>query len=133
MTVVTADVVIRAGAIHAFDGSERCARSLAIRGTEILAMGDRPDDLDELVGPRTRVLDDPQLVLLPAFHDTHMHQMWTAVDAHGVPLGHTRSIADVVDAVAARARETPPGEWIVSSASWHETTLAENRMPTADE
>ncbi|UGS33872.1 amidohydrolase [Capillimicrobium parvum] len=133
MTAVTADVVVRAGAIHAFDGSDRRARSLAIRGTEILAMGDRPDDLDELIGARTRVVHDPELVLLPAFHDTHMHQMWTAVDAHGVALGHTRCIADVVGAVAVRARETPPGEWIVSSASWHETTLAENRMPTAQE
>jgi predicted amidohydrolase YtcJ len=130
---VSADIVLRVGAIHAFDGSERTARSLAIRGAEILAIGTRPDELDELIGSRTQVVDDPELVLLPAFHDTHMHQMWMATDSHGVALGHARTVAEVIEAIAARARETPPGQWVVSSASWHETMLAEGRFPTAQE
>jgi predicted amidohydrolase YtcJ len=35
--------------------------------------------------------------------------------------------------VAAAARDAAPGAWIVTSMAWHESNLAENRLPTGVE
>ena len=46
-----------------------------------------------------------------------------------VQLYDTRSIPEIVERVAARVRETPPGEWVVGRG-WDESLLAEGRHPT---
>jgi predicted amidohydrolase YtcJ len=130
---LTADIVFRGAVIHRFAGADEPSRSLALRGDRIVAVGEQPHDLDDLVGAGTKVIDDPTLVLMPGFHDTHMHQMWMAGDMRGVQINRARTLDDVLDAIAARARETPAGEWIVTSANWHETLLPESRFPTAQE
>jgi predicted amidohydrolase YtcJ len=79
------------------------------------------------------VVDDPELVLLPAFNDTHNHQLWAARSRTYVPLDGAHSIADLVALLRRRAGQTPPGEWVVSAPSWHETHLEEGRLPTARE
>jgi predicted amidohydrolase YtcJ len=129
---LSADILFRGPLVHRFAPGGP-GRSVAIVGDRIVAVGDGVDDLDDLVGPKTQVVDDPGLVLMPGFHDTHMHQMWMAADIRGVPLNRAQSVDDVLDAIAERAKQTPPGEWIVTSANWHETLLPEGRFPTAEE
>jgi predicted amidohydrolase YtcJ len=129
---LAADIVFRGPLVHRFAPGGP-GRSLAILRDRIVAVRDGVGDLDDLVGPNTQVVDDPGLVLMPGFHDTHMHQMWMAEDLRGVQLNGARSIDDVLGAIAARAKETPPGDWIVTSANWHETLLPEGRFPTAEE
>lgn len=128
-----ADVLIRAGAVHPFDGGENVHRSLALRGGEVLAVGRDAAELDGLVGPGTTIIDDPQLVVLPAFHDTHNHQLWTSRDLDALQLRDCTSIPEIVGAIAAQAQGTPRGEWVVTSRSWHESTIDERRLPTAAE
>jgi predicted amidohydrolase YtcJ len=129
----SADLILRVGAIHPFDGQGRVYRSLAVRDGRILAVDARADGLEDLRGPQTRVLDGAGWTLLPAFHDTHNHQLFTGLDQANVSLLDARDIGDVVAALAARCQATPPGEWVVSSRCWHETNLREGRLPTARE
>jgi predicted amidohydrolase YtcJ len=35
--------------------------------------------------------------------------------------------------IGQRVQETPPGQWVLCASRWHETNLAERRMPTAEE
>jgi predicted amidohydrolase YtcJ len=49
------------------------------------------------------------------------------------PVDHARSIAEFTGMVSAAARDAAPGEWILTSISWHESNLAENRVPTLAE
>ena len=44
-----------------------------------------------------------------------------------------RSVADVKQACASRVARTPPGQWVTASSGWHESILAEGRMPTRHE
>jgi hypothetical protein len=44
-----------------------------------------------------------------------------------------RSIAEFTAMVSAAARDAEPGAWIVTSMGWHESNLAENRLPTGAE
>src|SRR4030095_3863715 len=44
-----------------------------------------------------------------------------------------RSVADVLSAVAARAKASAPGALIVSNSDWHEAQLSEQRLPLRDD
>ena len=50
-----------------------------------------------------------------------------------VPVDTARSIAEFTGMITAAARDAAPGEWILTSISWHESNFAENRLPTLAE
>src|SRR5215469_8995962 len=125
------DYLIRAGAIHSMTGETY--RSAGVRGPEIAAVSTTPDGLDDLAGSATVVVDAGDLTLIPAFADSHEHLMEASRNTLLVPVGKARSIAEFTGMVAAAARAAPPGEWILTSISWHESNLTENRVPTLAE
>jgi len=130
---INADTVMRVGRIHTFSGPGRTEQAVALRDGRILATAPDRDGLDDLIGPATTVVDDPTLTVMPAFSDTHMHLEWAAADAYAVPLSAVSDLDGLVAALSDRAGSTPPGQWVVGSADWHESALAERRMPTRDE
>jgi hypothetical protein len=131
----TADLVVRANVVHTFDDSAETT-AFAVRDGVVVATSGHDAEAGLLrawTGPDTEVIDDPGLVVLPAFVDTHCHLMLAARSVFGVPVTEARTIADVLDAIRQRAANTPAGHWIVTSANWHEYQLAERRLPTAHE
>ena len=68
--------------------------------------------------------------VLPGLADNHYHGIG---GGPGVDLSGARSLADIIDGVAAAARATPPGEVIVTNSDWHEGQLAEQRLPYRDD
>jgi predicted amidohydrolase YtcJ len=128
-----ADIVLRVGRAYAMTPDRKTYQAVAITGGRISAVDPARDGLDALVGDRTAVIDDPGLVLYPAFNDTHNHQLLAARDLDYVSLEHAESIAEIVAALRTAAAAAPAGEWIVSSRCWHETHLREGRLPTAAE
>ena len=133
----TADLVVRAGVVHPLSAEpERPSTAFAVRDGHVVATAG-PDDAADLLqnwsGPNTLVIDDPSLVVLPAFVDTHCHLAIAARSVFGVPVAQARAMADVLGAIRQRARTTSAGQWIVTAANWHEYQLAERRLPTARE
>jgi predicted amidohydrolase YtcJ len=132
-SLVLADLVIRAGTIYAMTEDRKRFRSLAIRDQWIVAVSEDPHGLDDLISAGTRVLDDSDLILLPALEDSHNHLILAAQDSLMVPVNQAHTMAEVVELIRQRAAITPPGEWISTSAAWHEANLQEGRLPTAQE
>ena len=67
-------------------------------------------------GAGARRVDLHGATVLPGFVDTHPHLMHFGVLAEPlVDLSDTRSHADIVDRIARRARDTEPGEWIMTT------------------
>src|SRR5580658_1589617 len=128
-----ADVVFRVGRAYGMTADRRVYQAVAVKDGRIAAVGRSRDELDSLIGPGTAVIDDPELVLYPAFTDTHNHQLLAARDLDYVSLEQACSLDEVVQALREAASRTPPGEWIISSRCWHETHLREGRLPTARE
>jgi predicted amidohydrolase YtcJ len=137
----TADLIVVASAVHAMASGTAAAdagpvTALAVRGGQIAATAG-PDGARDLLaawrGPGTVVLDDPGLVVLPAFVDTHNHLMLAAQNILGVPVSRAADIPGLVRLIRERAAQTPPGQWIRTAADWHELRLAERRLPTAAE
>jgi predicted amidohydrolase YtcJ len=123
--------LIKAGAVHSMTGETY--RSVGLRGSEIVAVSRERDGLDDLVGSGTRVVDEGELTLLPAFADSHEHLMEASRNTLLVPVGKARSVAEFTGMVSAATRDSAPGEWILTAMDWHESNLAENRLPTMAE
>ena len=82
---------------------------------------------------KATVVDLERAVLMPGLIDSHNHFLRTALGWDQLQLNQARSVGQLLDFIDQRARETSPGEWIFCSSRWHETNLAERRMPTAEE
>ncbi|HEX3488363.1 MAG TPA: amidohydrolase [Streptosporangiaceae bacterium] len=131
-----AGLIVRAATVRTMEPGAGPVTSLAVRDGRIAAAagpGAEGDLLAAWRGPDTVVLDEPGLVVLPAFVDTHNHLMLAARNILGVPVSAARDIAEIVRLIRERAAHTPPGQWIVTAADWHELQLAERRLPTAAE
>ena len=125
------DYLLKAGAIHSMTGETY--RSVGLRGPEIVAVSAEPGGLDDLAAHDTVVVDAGDLTVLPAFADSHEHLIEASRNTLLVPVEGARSVAEFTGMVAAAARAAPPGEWILTSMGWHESNLAENRLPTLAE
>jgi len=125
------DYLIRAGAIHSMTGETY--RCVGVRGPEIVAVSADLTGLDDLAGSGTAVVDAGDLTLLPAFADSHEHLMLASNNTLLVPVDTARSVAEFTGVIAAASRAAAPGEWILTSISWHESNFAENRLPTLAE
>jgi predicted amidohydrolase YtcJ len=136
MSSVTADLIVDASTVHQLTADAPPVTVLAVRDGRIAATAG-PDDRRDLLaawrGPGTVMIDDPGLVVLPAFVDTHNHLMLAAQNILGVPVSRAADIPGLVRLIRERAALTPPGQWIRSAADWHELGLAERRLPTAAE
>ena len=125
------DYLIKAGAVHAMTGDTY--RSVGLRGTDIAAVSTELDGLDDLAGPETIQADLGDLTVLPAFSDAHEHLMEASRNTLLVPVGQARSLAEFLGLISEATRAAAPGEWIITSMGWHESNLAENRLPTGAE
>ncbi|MBV9132172.1 MAG: amidohydrolase family protein [Chloroflexi bacterium] len=127
-----ADLVLLNGNIHTMDAARPRARAVAIGGGHILGVGSN-DDVQGWINGAAVMRDLGGQTLLPGFYDSHNHMLMTGLDLMAVDLSRAKSIADVLQAIEQRAAATPPGQWLVSSARWHESQLAEQRFPGRDE
>jgi predicted amidohydrolase YtcJ len=127
-----ADLVLLHGHIITEDAAGDIAKALAVGGGLIIAVGSDAR-VSSLIGPRTRVVDLAGRTVTPGLIDSHAHVLETGeLELFEIDLSSARSIGDIVDAVARRARTAPPGTWIVGGG-WDEGKLAERRYPTAAE
>ncbi|HBY98542.1 MAG: amidohydrolase [Ardenticatenaceae bacterium] len=106
------------------------ANALAVANSTILAVG-QADDLLDLAGPQTKVVDLGGRALLPGFNDAHIHLWKVAMLLRQVDVrpAAAPSIEAIVQAYATRAAGTPPGAWI-EGRGFQESLLAERRSPT---
>ena len=123
-----ADLVLLGGSVVTLSEAG-VAEGIAIRGDRIVAVGSS-SEVRAYVGPETRVVELDGRSVIPGLADNHFHGIG---GGPGVDLSRTRSIADVIEAVAARAAEIPAGEVIRTNSDWHEGQLAEQTLPYRDD
>jgi predicted amidohydrolase YtcJ len=124
-----ADLIVRNAHIVTVDAKFSTAQAATIRDGKFLAVGSDAAVL-KTKGPKTRVVDLGGRTVLPGFNDTHVHLTAGKDLETQVDLTHIRSIKQIQSAIAARAKQLKPGEWIVGTRGWWEYQLAEGRLPT---
>lgn len=104
--------------------------AIAITGDRIAWVGSMAD-ADRDLGRVRRTVDLGGATVLPGFIDAHNHLILLGhwLDQVDCTTAAVASIPDIVNALAARARSTPPGTWI-EGRGYDDTRLAERRHPT---
>lgn len=135
---MTADRIYLNGTIHTMaetpeDATREPATpsAIACKDGRFLAVG-TTEDVRALAGPETAIIDLAGATVVPGFIETHLHPlMW------GLLLADVDATSDacptieaVIEAIRARAAETPPGQPI-RAWGFDDSLVAENRALTA--
>lgn len=89
------------------------AGAVLVGGGRVLAVGSREEM--QTLAPRAVIHDHRGLLLTPGLTDAHIHLTLYGASLSEIDLAGTRSVAEVRAKVAARAAQTPAGEWLVGS------------------
>lgn len=121
-----AELVFVNGRIHTMDARNSVASSMSIRNGRFVQVSDRP-----LAVPGARVIDLRGRTVVPGIIDNHNHIVLMGNrPGYHTPLENARSIRDVQETYAARAKGIPAGAWITTIGGFHRNHLvAPNEMP----
>src|SRR6188508_2868889 len=121
------DVVLTNGRIHTMDAKNTVASSVTIRNGRIAAVGGNPPSGLKAVDLRGRTV-------VPGLIEGHVHIVSLANrPGYHTILENTASIREIQEALAARRKSVPEGQWITSMGGWHTNQWAEHRYPTLKE
>ncbi|KPI04207.1 Amidohydrolase 3 [Actinobacteria bacterium OK074] len=109
-TTAPADLVFTGGPVHTVDPARSRATAVAVHGGRITAVGH--DEVRELIGARTEVVDLAGKLLLPGFQDAHVHPQGAGLELGLCHLGDTVDPAEYLRRIGAYAHEHPDREWI---------------------
>lgn len=107
-----ADLIIKGANVLTMDPGTKSASAIAVRGQHILAVGG-DDDVLNLKGTNTEIVDGHGQTVTPGFIDAHSHPL-LAQEAISANV-NLRRIADVQAALAAQASRAEPGHWVLGS------------------
>ncbi|WP_405650746.1 amidohydrolase [Streptomyces sp. NBC_00019] len=103
-----ADLIFTGGPVLTPEG--RTATAVAVTGDRITAVGH--DEVQDLRGPRTEVVDLAGRLLLPGFQDAHIHPVPAGLELTQCDLTRAKTAKETVAAVRAYAAAHPEREWI---------------------
>jgi predicted amidohydrolase YtcJ len=84
--------------------------ALAVRDGHVAALG--VDDVRELIGPATQVLDRPGALVVPGFQDCHVHAPPAGLERLTIDLHDMAGRHAYLDKIAAYVAAHPEAEWI---------------------
>lgn len=104
--------------------------ALIIEDGKIMEVGSTSQVLEMLGGNADiPVVELGGRTAIPGFVDSHNHVLSAATLLEGVNCFGLKSIDELKAALAAKAAESEPGEWIIG-AGWIESQFSERRLPT---
>lgn len=122
-----ADLVLTGGPVLTMDAARTRATTLAVTGDRITAVGH--DEVRELIGPKTEVVDLAGRLLVPGFQDAHIHPVTAGLELAQCNLTDARTATATVAAVRAYA-DSHSGDWI-TGGGWSMDAF-EGGAPTRD-
>lgn len=118
MNYVPADVILHGQAV--FDPYLHRAGplSLAVKGPRIVAAG-RRREIEPLAGRGTEVIELPGGLIIPGFHDFHIHLFAGSLTAESADLHSARNEQEAARIAADFARAHPEKEWVLGFNWYH--------------
>ncbi|MFI6843720.1 amidohydrolase [Kitasatospora sp. NBC_00085] len=108
-----ADLVFTNGPVHTGDPARTRASALAVTGERITAVGH--DEVRELIGPKTEVVDLRGKLLIPGFQDAHIHAVYGGVELAECDLTGTTEVDEYLRRLGEFAASHPGRTWITGS------------------
>ncbi|MFJ5748656.1 amidohydrolase [Peribacillus frigoritolerans] len=123
MTIKKADIVLSSDAIFTGLTHEPTSGAIAILGDKILSVGSKAE-IEPFIGSGTKVFNYGNQLIMPGFHDFHLHIMFSALSLISINLFEARSAQEVAAKVLEFSKECPEEGWIIGmqwdAGYWHD-------------
>ncbi|KOR80650.1 amidohydrolase [Bacillus sp. FJAT-21352] len=123
MTIKKADIVLSSDAIFTGLTHEPTSGAIAILGDKILSVGSKTE-IEPFIGSGTKVFNYGNQLIMPGFHDFHLHIMFSALSLTSINLFAARSAQEVAAKVLEFSKECPEEDWIIGmqwdAGYWHD-------------
>ena len=116
MSQQLADVIISSNAVFTGLSEQPEPASLAIKDNKILAIGSE-EEIKPYSGENTKIYQFKDQLVMPGFHDFHLHMMDGAVSMNSANLFSARSEEEALEMIRTFAESRPEDSWIIGS-SW---------------
>ena len=113
-----ADLVLTNGNVITVDDQNPSAQAVAAIGDRIFAVGSSVG-IAAYIGDATEVIDLGGRTAIPGFIEGHGHYTSFGGSLVILDFRYSKSFSEIVSQVAAAAKETPKGEWIIGRG-WHQ-------------
>lgn len=127
MSEEPADLVLRGGKVVTLDENIPEAAAIAIHGDRIVAVG-TDAEMQPRIGPTTQVIELAGRMVMPGFIEGHGHFLSLGDSLRSLDLAKAKSWDEIVGLVAAEAKKTPAGQWIVGRG-WHQGKWTASPVP----
>ena len=107
-----ADLVFTGGPVFTANTVRSHATAVAVSGGRIVAVGS-PDDVRDLIGSRTEVVDLAGRMLLPGFQDAHVHPVWGGLDLMRCDLSELGTEREYLARIGAYAAGQADEPWVL--------------------
>lgn len=107
-----ADLVLRGGKVYTLDAARSWAEAVAIRGGRLVYVG-TDAGAKPYLGPATRVIELGGKMVLPGFHDSHVHLVSGGVELGQCDLNGAATLAEALSRIRTYAAAHPTKPWIV--------------------
>ena len=101
-----ADLLFVNGAVYTVDAARRWAEAVAVRDGRIVALG-TSDDLVELRGSSTEVVDLGGRMLVPGFQDAHVHPINAGLEQLRCDLSQDHGLEAYLDRIGGYVSSHP--------------------------
>ncbi|MFT4082146.1 MAG: amidohydrolase [Nocardioides sp.] len=115
-----ADLVFTGGPVHLGTAARSRATAVAVTGSRIVAVGHH-DDVTDLIGPATEVVDLAGRLLVPGFQDAHVHPVGGGLELGQCDLTGALTADEVRRRISAYAQAHPDAGWITGGGWSMET------------
>ena len=123
----TADQILINGKIVTVDDRFTIAQALAIKGERIVAVGNNTE-INKLKSATTRVIDLKGRTVIPGLIDNHAHYMRAAEYWNReVRLDGVTDHKHALELIAAKVRQSKPGEWVLALGGWSEEQFTDEK------
>ena len=121
--------VFKNGAIYTVNPAQEWAEAVAIRDKEIIFVGNDAA-IEDFVGKDTQVVDLAGKMMMPGFHDVHIHPIESASENTLFSIDTEQTDAEqFADAIADAAAKNPDAPWLIGYGHSIFTLLESERPP----
>ncbi len=123
-----ANLILYNGDVHTMDAETPRAQAIAITGNRVLAVGGDAE-MRSLLASDGEAVDLQGRTVVPGLIDSHLHFMSYGLSLKQIDLAEVPTLEECLNRVAARAAETPAGQWL-TGRGWDQSLWSGGAFPT---
>lgn len=124
-----ADLIITHAVVLTMDPNQRLASAVAVKGGEIIFVGNEQQAADWVATGHTRIIDGRGRLLIPGFNDAHLHFMGGSIGLMELDLRYVPNIEEVQKRVAVLVSRTKEGQ-LIRGRGWDHECFPDKAWPT---